>query len=126
MQNFSTPSPSRRLQDSFNNANDEQVFGTNDSSLIVFQFSFLLPLIDQFLLVLFAGGSSPEMVSKTRGEKALKWSNSTVPNVVKLLNDARDESRNCKLLVADQLEFEVQDGSVHYVVNLARRTYDCK
>ncbi|KAL0339183.1 UNVERIFIED_CONTAM: hypothetical protein Sangu_1440400 [Sesamum angustifolium] len=59
-------------------------------------------------------------------EKALKWSNFIVPNVVKVLNDARDESRNCKLLVADQFQFEVQDGNVHYVVNLAHRTCDCR
>ncbi|KAK4415699.1 hypothetical protein Salat_2677300 [Sesamum alatum] len=58
-------------------------------------------------------------------EKASKWSNSIVPNIVKVLNDARDESRNCKLLVAGQFEFEVQNGSMHYVVNLARRTCDC-
>ncbi|KAL0346464.1 UNVERIFIED_CONTAM: hypothetical protein Scaly_1662400 [Sesamum calycinum] len=32
-----------------------------------------------------------------------------------MLNDARDESRNCKLLVAGQFQFEVQDGNVHYV-----------
>ncbi|KAK4416848.1 hypothetical protein Salat_2510300 [Sesamum alatum] len=38
---------------------------------------------------------------QTRREKALKWSNSIAPNIVKVLNDARDESRNCKLLVAD-------------------------
>ncbi|KAL0367435.1 UNVERIFIED_CONTAM: hypothetical protein Sradi_3633600 [Sesamum radiatum] len=63
---------------------------------------------------------------QNRREKALKWSNSLVPNVVKVLNDARDESRNCKLLVAGQFEFEVQDGSVHYVVNLAHRTCDCR
>ncbi|KAL0400137.1 UNVERIFIED_CONTAM: hypothetical protein Sradi_2357000 [Sesamum radiatum] len=63
---------------------------------------------------------------QNRREKALKWSNSIVPNVVKVLNDSRDESRNCKLLVAGQFEFEVQDGSVHYVVNLAHRTCDCR
>ncbi|KAL0308770.1 UNVERIFIED_CONTAM: hypothetical protein Sradi_5819300 [Sesamum radiatum] len=63
---------------------------------------------------------------QNRREKALKWSNSIVPNVVKVLNDARDESRNCKLLVAGQFQFEVQDGNVHYVVNLAHRTCDCR
>ncbi|KAK4438687.1 hypothetical protein Salat_0203200 [Sesamum alatum] len=63
---------------------------------------------------------------QNRREKSPKWSNSIVSNVVKVVNDARDESRNCKLLVAGQFEFEVQDRSMHYVVNLAHRTCDCK
>ncbi|KAL0410982.1 UNVERIFIED_CONTAM: hypothetical protein Slati_3687900 [Sesamum latifolium] len=44
----------------------------------------------------------------------------------RVLNDVRDESRNCKLLVADQFGFEILDGSVHYVVNLTHRTCDCR
>ncbi|KAL0309128.1 UNVERIFIED_CONTAM: hypothetical protein Sradi_5855100 [Sesamum radiatum] len=34
--------------------------------------------------------------------------------------------QNNQLWTADQFEFEVQDGSVHYVVNLAHRTCNCR
>ncbi|KAL0434473.1 UNVERIFIED_CONTAM: hypothetical protein Slati_2781600 [Sesamum latifolium] len=48
------------------------------------------------------------------------------PNVVKLLNNVREESRKCSLLMVGEREYEVNDVNVHCIVNLRKRTCDCK
>ncbi|KAK4388555.1 hypothetical protein Sango_2462100 [Sesamum angolense] len=58
--------------------------------------------------------------------KGNKWSGILVPNAVKELNNIKDESRKCHLLVAGEHEFEVQDQNINYIVNLRERTCNCQ
>ncbi|KAL0348031.1 UNVERIFIED_CONTAM: hypothetical protein Sangu_1030900 [Sesamum angustifolium] len=58
--------------------------------------------------------------------KGNKWSGILVPNVVKELNNIKEESRKCHLLVAGEHEFEVQDQSINYIVNLREKTCNCQ
>ncbi|KAL0296061.1 UNVERIFIED_CONTAM: hypothetical protein Sradi_6658200 [Sesamum radiatum] len=61
-----------------------------------------------------------------RKQKGASWKGTIVPNVVKLLNNVREESRKCSLLMAGEGEYEVNDANVHYIVNLRKRTCNCK
>ncbi|KAL0444555.1 UNVERIFIED_CONTAM: hypothetical protein Slati_2178200 [Sesamum latifolium] len=61
-----------------------------------------------------------------RKQKGASWKGTIVPNVVKLLNNMREESRKCSLLMAGEGEYEVNDVNVHYIVNLRKRTCNCK
>ncbi|KAK4415653.1 hypothetical protein Salat_2672700 [Sesamum alatum] len=61
-----------------------------------------------------------------RKQKGVSWKGVIVPNVVKLLNTVREESRKCSLLMIGEGEYEVNDANVHYIVNLRKRTCDCK
>ncbi|KAL0448196.1 UNVERIFIED_CONTAM: hypothetical protein Slati_1947500 [Sesamum latifolium] len=58
--------------------------------------------------------------------KGSKWSGILVPNAVKELNNIKEESRRCYLLVAGEHEFEVQDQNINNIVNLRKKTCNCQ
>ncbi|KAK4423510.1 hypothetical protein Salat_1933800 [Sesamum alatum] len=64
-------------------------------------------------------------LQKTK-QKGVSWKGVIVPNVVKLLNTVREESRKCSLLMDGEGKYEVNDANIHYIVNLRKRTCDCK
>ncbi|KAK4424987.1 hypothetical protein Salat_1692300 [Sesamum alatum] len=61
-----------------------------------------------------------------RKQKGVSWKWVIVPNVVKLLNTVREESRKCSLSMDGKEEYKVNDANVHYIINLIKRTCDCK
>ncbi|XP_011087088.1 uncharacterized protein LOC105168653 [Sesamum indicum] len=54
-----------------------------------------------------------------------KWASAVVPNIVKELNNIKEESNICQLSVAGDLKFEVQDQNVNYIVNLKGKARNC-
>ena len=58
--------------------------------------------------------------------KACSWESTVTPFVVKKLYVAKETSRRCDLLLVGQVEYEVIERGIHYVVNTEGRTCLCK
>lgn len=82
---------------------------------------------DKNVLLLLEGIRKKVMTRMhTRRQKRLNWTNEIMPKILKKINDQCAWAKHCELSIANSAEYQVDDKSMSYIVNLEQKTCECR